>query len=363
MWSKEKAWAWYNSQPWIRGCNYMSADCVNRVDQWQELGFEEKLATADKELALAAELGFNSIRIIPEFIVWKKDHDGFMERFDRYLETARKHGISCMVVFGNDCMPPKEELLKRLELGPQSYALGYHGGRVVSQHGVFAGAGYSLLDEPELALEHYEWVREIITKYKDDERVIVWDLFNEPSNSSRGNMSLPHLKKFFEIAREINPVQPLTTAAWNWKSADISALSECERFALENSDIISYHNYASYEYNVEIIAELKKLGRPILCTEWLARCFHNDVKEMFPLFFLEKIGCYNWGFVAGKYQTYEPPNYVWDTYGKSLPADFDFTKWFHDLYRPSLHPYDPKEVELIKKFCKLADGRHEGIKN
>ena len=40
-WSKERAWEWYNSHPWIRGCNYMSADCANRVDQWQALHFEE----------------------------------------------------------------------------------------------------------------------------------------------------------------------------------------------------------------------------------------------------------------------------------------------------------------------------------
>ena len=30
-WSKERAWEWYNSRPWIRGCNYMSADCVNNA--------------------------------------------------------------------------------------------------------------------------------------------------------------------------------------------------------------------------------------------------------------------------------------------------------------------------------------------
>ena len=41
-WSKEKAWEWYNSRPWMRGCNYMSADCANRVDQWQALGAEER---------------------------------------------------------------------------------------------------------------------------------------------------------------------------------------------------------------------------------------------------------------------------------------------------------------------------------
>ena len=106
-WSKERAWEWYNARPWLRGCNFMSSDCANRIDQWQEYGFEERLETTDKELKLLAETGFNSIRIIPEFIVWKKEHDGFMERFEKYLETADQYGITCMVVFGNDCMPPQ----------------------------------------------------------------------------------------------------------------------------------------------------------------------------------------------------------------------------------------------------------------
>ena len=70
-WSKERAWEWYRARPWIRGCNFMSSDCANRIDQWQEYGFEERFETTKRELALAAQTGFNSIRIIPEFIVWE----------------------------------------------------------------------------------------------------------------------------------------------------------------------------------------------------------------------------------------------------------------------------------------------------
>ena len=57
-WSKEKAWEWYNAQPWIRGCNYMPASAANRVDQWQELGAEERFAEMDRELAVAESIGF-----------------------------------------------------------------------------------------------------------------------------------------------------------------------------------------------------------------------------------------------------------------------------------------------------------------
>lgn len=352
-WSKERIWQWYNSRPWIRGCNYMSADCANRVDQWQALGFDERLATTEKELALMAQTGFNSIRIILEFVVWNEEHDGFMERFERYLQLCAKYGISCMMVFGNDCMRPKG--LEMNHLGEQSVDWGYHGGRKLSQHGNL-GVGYSLLDEPELALLHYEMVREIVTKYKDDERILIWDVFNEPGNTGRNSMSLPHMLKFIEIIRQIDPIQPITAAVYTMASKKkIDNLGEMERAALDHSDIVSFHDYSPYETNIEIIHELKKLGRPILNTEWLARCLDNNVEEMFPLFFLENIGCYNWGFVAGKYQTYEPWNTVWDRYEKNPDLKWDFTKWFHDLYRPNHRPYNPTEIKLIRHFCDLAD--------
>lgn len=105
-WSEEKVWNWYNSRPWMRGCNFMGSDCANRIDQWQALYFNERLETAGKELELVAKTGFNTIRIILEYIVWEEEHDTFFERFDRYLDTAYKYGISSIVVLGNDCMPP-----------------------------------------------------------------------------------------------------------------------------------------------------------------------------------------------------------------------------------------------------------------
>lgn len=355
-WTKERAWKWYNDHAWIRGCNYMSADCANRVDQWQEYGFEERFVTTEKELTLMAEIGYNSIRIIPEFIVWKKEHDGFMARFERYIELAAQKGISCMVVLGNDCMPPYEEALKRMHLGEQHVDWGYHGGRKVSQHGSFDGSGYSVLDNPEYAKEYYEFVRELVETYKNDERIIIWDVFNEPGNSKRDSMSLPHLKKFFEIIRAIDPIQPLTVGIWS-QNTELDKLMDIEKYGLENSDIVSYHNYGTYETNIQELQLLKKLERPVVNTEWLNRCGGNTIEELFPLFYLEKVGCYNWGFVAGKYQTYEPWNGVWDGY-KEHPEyydNFDFTKWLHDLYRPSLNPYNPKEIEIIKKFCTLAD--------
>ena len=118
-WPKEKAWAWYDAQPWIRGVNFVPSDCVNFVDQWQEHGFEQRFATAERELALAAETGFNTVRLFLQFEVWLYEREGFLARLDRYLGACEKHGIRAIVVLFNDCAPSKENFfLKRM--GDQS---------------------------------------------------------------------------------------------------------------------------------------------------------------------------------------------------------------------------------------------------
>ena len=355
-WSKEKAWEWYLSRPWMRGCNYMSADCANRIDQWQALGFEQRLETTERELALMQQTGFNFIRIILEYAVWEAEHDSFYERFDRYLSLCAKYGISCMVVLANDCMPPKNEFWKLPAVGEQHYDWGYHGGKKSSQHGTHTGpAPHFYLDDPVSREKYLTMVREVVTRYKDDERICVWDVYNEPGASRRQDITLPNLKAMFETVRAVNPSQPLTACVFLLSPDEEVPISELERYSLDNSDIISYHNYQSYAENIKLIRRLKKEGRPLLNTEWLARCFQNDVFTMFPLFYLERIGCCNWGFVAGKYQTYEPWEVIWDEYAAGGRRDFDFTKWFHDLYRPNHRPYDPREIELIKEFCDRAD--------
>lgn len=355
-WTKEQAWEWYLKQPWLRGCNFMSSDCCNRVDQWQEYGFEERMKTTERELELAASIGFNSIRLILQFEVWDQEHDGFLKRFDRYLELADRYGISSMICFGNDCTVPKKYYTPP-KLGPQQVDIGYHGGRKDSPHGGLSGGpGYSILDEPELAEKFYGMVHEIISRYARDSRVVVWDLFNEPGNGRRGSLSLPHMERFFEIARDIGPMQPLTTGAYDSHALCRGELSEIETRALELSDVVSFHCYGSYDHMVRTIDILKKTyGRPMLCTEWLNRITHNDVQTIYPLFYLERIGCYNWGLVAGKYQTYEPWNGLWESYERGEAEDIDFTKWQHDLFRPSLRPYDPKEIELIEQYNRYAD--------
>ena len=159
----------------------------------------------------------------------------------------------------------------------------------------------------------------------------------------------------FEFVRALDPIQPLTADIWRGLDEKGRATTEEERLAFDLSDVISFHHYGSYEKMVETIHYLKKSDRPVFCTEWLQRIMHNNVSEMYPLFYITNIGNYCWGFVAGKMQTYEPWEVFWEKWENGEGQKYDYTKWQHDLFRPNLRPYDPFEIALIKRINALAD--------
>jgi len=363
-WPKDKAWEWYRAQPWIRGCNYMPASAANRVDQWQELGSEERFAEVERELALAESIGFNTLRILVEecgFGVWLVEHDGFMERFERMLSIMQKHKMRAIVVLGNDCSRPKP-IWSLPRPGVQQYDWGYHGGRKRSQHGSFVGQpGYTSLDDPELNPKFFQMCRELLSKYRNDDRILFWNLWNEPGNSDRHDISVPHIRQIFDLAWEIDPKQPLASDVWSDGLGAGSDPNKAQALGARLSDIISYHTYGSIGTQTRIANTLKeRFGRPMFITEWLARVFNNDVFESYPFFAQNRIGCTCWGFVAGKYQTYEPWEVVWKRIDEGRGQQFDVTKWFHDLYRPSLRPYDPNEIAVIKYVNAQMDAERRG---
>ena len=361
-WPKEKAWAWYGEQPWMRGANYMSKSCCNRVDQWQEHGFEERFREQDEELALAKSIGFNTMRILllsEGFDVWLQDHDGFMNRFDRTLDLLARHGMRAIVVLGNDCSRP-ERTFSVSKLGPQKVDWGYHGGRGFSQHGSAPNeVGYIVADHPVLGPKFFAFCEEVMRTHAHDRRIVVWNLWNEPGANNRQQKGLSPLKKIFELAWKVDPDQPLMADIWRTYGRDPNDL--CESYAAEHSDVISYHCYEDIAGQVALIKDLRaRYGRPLLITEWLCRMMHNCVHDAYPLYEMEDIAAFTWGFVNGKYQTQEPWECIWTDVKNGKGDKYNFREWFHDLYRPSLRPYDPAEIEIIKRINADADANRRG---
>ena len=362
-WTKEKAWAWHDAQPWYRGCNYMPASAANRVDQWQSYGSEARFAEVEREFALAKEVGFNAMRVIIEwqgFAVWLQEPEAFRANFERYLQLMEKYGIKAFVVLGNDCSRPKY-MFQMPKLGEQQYDVGYHGGRKKTQHGGFSEPGYLMADDPEYRAKFFDFCRETVGKYAHDGRVAVWELWNEPGAGNRGSMSEPLIRELFELCWKIDPDQPLTADLWgSWQNdAAFGTPKGVGKLAVELSDIIAYHGYCPVGSQARLADALeKRYGRPLYNTEWLLRMWGCEFSDNYAFMARRKIGSFNWGFVNGKYQTHEPYEPMWRN-------KFEFsgtqpTRWFHDLFRISHHPYDPYEIAVARNVNAWADRDREG---
>jgi len=128
-------------------------------------------------------------------------------------------------------------------------------------------------------------------------------------------------------------------------SKDDSALHEVDRIQMRESDIITFHNYSWPESFKAEVDWLKKFHRPIVCTEFMARSVGSTFDTILPIAKEEKVGAINWGFVAGKTQTYYPWE-SWDhPYVKRQPP-----VWFHEVLHPDGTPYRQAEADQIRRL-------------
>jgi len=182
------------------------------------------------------------------------------------------------------------------------------------------------------------YVKDILTAFKKDNRILLWDVYNEPGNSGYGNKSMPLLQKIFSWGRTIDPEQPLSAGVWDLR------LKELNQFQLENSDVITYHNYSNEKEHLKWIDSfLTKTGKPLICTEYMARTRGSRFDNIMPLLKERKIAAINWGLVAGKSNTI----YAWDT---PMPGGSEPPVWFHDIFRKDGTPYSEEEIKLIRSL-------------
>lgn len=358
QWTKEEAWAWYDAQPWIRGFNSVPSNCVSYKAMWQQYNHEAVFRQLRYEFDLARKTGFNAVRVFLEFEVWLAEHDSFMNNLEEYMSLADEYGLKVMPILAHDCYAPREAYVP-FTPGEQHVDWGWHNG---CAEGPFAEqhhtVGWQHLDEEEYRPLYYRMVDEVAARYARDPRVHIWNVWNEVGNSRRGMMSVPYMKEIFRIIRSHDPIQPLTADCYTCNPQTGVTETQEELIALEMSDIISFHYYRDFQGLIQVIEFLKEYGRPIINDEWLNRIEHNNVDEIFPLFYLEGIGSYHWGLMQGYSQTYEPwGGYLAAIRDPNYQGNLDFTKYQHDLYRFNGCPYIAREIEIIKRFSARADER------
>jgi hypothetical protein len=322
VWSKEKANAWYAKHKWRSGANFIPSTAINQLEMWQADTFDP--TTIDRELGFAEGIGFNTMRVFLHSVAWKEDPDGFKKRVAEYLDIARKHHIQTIFVFFDDCWNDSPKPGKQPDPKP-----GIHNSGWVQDPGVDIKqpGEYDLLQK---------YVTDILTTFKHDDRILMWDLFNEP-NEDRNPVTMTLLMDIFKWSRAVNPDQPLTVDIWDWDQKQLVPVQ------LANSDVITYHCYDLPANHLAMIHHLQQYSRPLICTEYMARPHNSTFENTMPMLKQQNVGAINWGLVSGKTNT----KYAWDT---PVPDGSDPKLWFHDVFRPDGQPYKQQEADLIKQL-------------
>ncbi len=345
MWTPAQAEAWHkaNGNQWLRGSNFLPSSAINQIEMWSAPTFDEP--TIDRELGYAQSLGFNSMRVFLHDLPYEQDPQGFLTRVDRFLTIADKHKIRPLFVFFDSCWYPLPYL------GPQMAPRPY-----THNSGWVQSPGVAALQTPGEYPRLHAYVSGVVKRFATDNRIAGWDVWNEPDNGDGGAVARPNLEpknkvdlvnallpQVFAWARESDPTQPLTSGVWKGNDwSDDAKLAATDRIQLENSDVISFHNYGDDGSLRGAINSLRRYGRPIVCTEYMARPNKSTFNPNLGLMKTENVGAYNWGFVSGKSQTIYP----WDSWTTKYTSEPPV--WFHDILRMDGSPYLPEEVAYIR---------------
>ena len=342
-WTEQRANDWYSRQPWFVGSNYIPATAINQLEMWQADTFDPQ--RIDLELGWAQSIGLNTMRVFLHDLLWQQDAPGFRKRIDTFHTIADKHHIRILFVLFDSCWDPYPHLGKQREPRP-----GVH------NSGWMQSPGANALKDPAQLPRLEAYVKSVVGAFANDPRILGWDVWNEPGGTNEGsyeNQELPNkrdlvramLPKAFAWAREAGASQPLTSGLWDGDWASPEKMDPIQKIQLEQSDVLSFHNYSKPDDFLKHVEELQKFHRPILCTEYMARPEGSTFEGILPIAKKYKIAAINWGLVAGKTQTW----LSWDSWQKPY-TDRQPAQWFHEIFRTDGTPYRQEEVDFIRQI-------------
>ena len=340
-WTEAQANTWYTAQSWPVGSDFLPSTSINELEMWQADTFDP--TTIDRELGWAEGIGMNTMRVFLHNLLWQQDPEGFKKRIDIFLTIAARHHIRPIFVLFDSCWEPFPKL------GPQ-----HPPSPGVHNSGWVQAPGAAVLADPTQYPKLKEYVVGVVGAFAADTRILAWDVWNEPQEESSTvyasgqpqsakDAVIKLVPQAFAWARSVHPTQPLTSGVFDGDWSSLDAMPPMARMQIEQSDVISFHNYAWPEDFEKRILELQQFLRPLICTEYMARSAGSTIDTILPIAHKYRVGAINWGFVSGKSQTIYP----WDSWKRPYVSDQP-TVWFHDLFHPDGTPYREREVEIIR---------------
>lgn len=244
----------------------------------------------------------NSLRVFLHDLLWKVKGPSFLDRVDQFLAIADRHGLSTMLVLFDGVWNPDPAP------GPQGEPLPRRHNALWVQ-----SPGRDILGDPTRWSELRPYVDAVVGRFKSDPRVVAWDLFNEPDQSNP--FSYPRLELYgktrladgllnqvFDWCQAIDPKQPLTSGIYLGVNGTAEHVSRLNCTMLARIDVISFHSYTPRTKLLGTIAYLARYGRPLLCTEWMARRLGSPVARVRDLADHD-VDAWCWGMVGARPDT------------------------------------------------------------
>lgn len=336
-WSERRAVQYMQRFGEVKGCNYVPSDGSSILRNPNE-------ALIRREIGWARNVvGLNSVRVWIDLADYQTDAEVVMTNFENFLRICNDNQIKVLPVLsiqevldpdqpaqGADADKPEMSFHPSVHGGGWRYPNRLHWACCDPEGSISPKA---LAAWPKTRPAAREFIQSVLTRYAKDERILLWDLYNEAPKAAR-----PIVEMIFQWAREVNPSQPLSVC---WQGHDLS-------------DVITFHTYARPGFETanrnslgwDFLTELdwaRAWGRPMVCTEWLARPFGNTIQAILPFYERYHIGWFVWGLCAVGPAQYQFP---WDWPMGSPPPE----KWFHCLLYPDGTPYSAEEILLIRDF-------------
>jgi hypothetical protein len=231
----------------IKGANYYQRDAP-----WAGMWARWEGPQVEREIALGADtLGLNALRILVPYRHGWADADGTVN--PDYLA----------------------ELRQLVQIA------GAHNLRVIVTLFDFADEWPAAGTPQEAAQLRY--LGAIVGPFRDDDRVLAWDLHNEPDNyahwrdDGRPDEVIDWLARMATATRRLDPYHPLTVGLGHQENNWLEAGAGHPRI-IDLIDFVGYHAYDGSDFVTPIRALKARTGKPILLEEtgWPTGPWHVD---------------------------------------------------------------------------------------
>ncbi|CAJ1331501.1 unnamed protein product [Effrenium voratum] len=363
-----------------RKANWLPATCGNVFELFDPAAFAGTLLRAERELRLARAAGFTTMRVFLHEELFFRHGEEFLGRVEALLGLFERHGVSAMLVLFDACWRPDAP-----EAEEDLFLADVHNSAWVQcpTHHVLRGFG---ANEAWAVARLRRYVEQTVRRFALDPRVAVWDIYNEPTQRQSEHLILPRLaslkgwqgypehwlldgpklqtvlallQQAFDWARLAEPMQPLTTAVWEFPAEgddeDVKQFKDMlNQQLLDLSDVPSLHCYCSPDELEQRLVSLEALQRgPALVTEFMARVQNSTLINSLPVLKRRQVpAAYVWGLFNGRSNTHV----AWNTW-----INTDFTEkdlWFHDVFHENGTAYNADELMHAWYHTTGSEQRH-----